>query len=148
VAEADTDTDTGTDTDTDPATDTAAATVTAPTPATVKATAPPVPAPTRRALPRRQPAARSIAAPSRDVVDQTLARIEPAFRTCYAAARRTGPVRVSLTIDEAGIAHDLETDPGSAPALVDCVRTKSDRLHRGDAPADVGVARVSFTVVQ
>jgi len=142
-------------TDTAPATAAATATATDTATATATDTAPaPAPAPPPRATTtttRKPPPpkpSRSVSPPSRDVVDQTLARIEPAFRSCYAAARRTGPVRVSLTIDESGAAHDLETDPGSAPALIDCVRGKSDRLHRGEAPAALGVARVSFTVTE
>ena len=140
-------TDTAKAADTAMATDTAAATATNTATDTDSATAPPPPPRVARKPPPPKPA-RSLSPPSRDVVEQALARIEPVFRSCYAASRRTGPVRVSLTIDESGAAHDLETDPSSAPELIDCVRGKTDRLHRGEAPAELGVARVSFTVTE
>jgi hypothetical protein len=109
----------------------------------------PLPPPPRHVMPVDAPPP---ASPSHEVVEQALERIEPAFKTCLkeAATRvsQTPPsrIQVSLTIDEAGLARDLDSSAGRLPGLMDCVRDRSGRMRRGEAPIELGAVRVSFTI--
>jgi len=111
--------------------------------------------PARRAAPEPPPPAPPAAplpTPSHELVEHTIALIEPALRSCYLAVTQrlhlpaATKIQVSLTIDEAGLARDLDTDVGRPPGLIDCVRETSGRLRRGEPATPLGAVRASFTV--